>query len=61
MKKPVTIYQHHVSVDLPDNFENYIVLSFVEDSHRVSTHFIRYPKWWRFRDAKYQYNIFSRN
>ena len=61
MKKPVKIFQNHVSIDLPNDFENYMVLTFTDDNHRVSTHFILYPKWWRFRDNKYRYYAISRN
>jgi len=61
MKKPNRIFQSHFSVDLPESFDNYLVLTFMEDNKRVSTHFVRFPDWYRFHDKRYRYYIFSQN
>ncbi len=61
MKKPNKILQSHFSVDLPEDIDNYMVLTFIEDDKTVSTHFVKFPDWWRFMDRQYRYYIFSQN
>lgn len=60
MKKPVKIFQSQFGVDLPESYDNYLVLTFFEDNKK-STHFIKFPDWYRFHDRKSRYYIFSQN
>jgi hypothetical protein len=60
MKKQNRIFQSHFSVDLPESFDNYLVLTFKE-GNRKSTHFVKFPDLYRFHDKQYRYYIFSEN
>ncbi len=61
MKKPNRIIHTHFSVELPESFDNYMVLAFMENDQVVSSHTVQYPEWWKFYDTRYRYYIFSHN
>jgi len=61
MKKQNKIFQNQFGVDLPESYDNYLALTFIENGKTSSTHFVKFPPWWRFMDRKYRYYIYSRN
>jgi predicted double-glycine peptidase len=61
MRKTTRINQTHLSIDLPETIDNYMVLTFTNEQGNYSMHLVKFPKWWRFHDKKYRYYIFSYN
>jgi hypothetical protein len=60
MKKPEKIIQTCFSVD-SETYENYMVILFAENNLVISSHVIRFPKWFKYYDQQYRYYIFSHN
>ena len=57
MKKPNNIIiQNNFSID-GQTFENFMVLTFMENNRVSSSYVLRFPEWHNFYDADYKYYI----
>jgi len=59
MKKP-SIVQTNFSID-GETFENFMVLTFMENGKESQSIVLKFPDWWLYYDEQYQYYLFSQN